>query len=114
MTVKKAGYTEIVLPFDNLMPIVDRALQMAGFTITMRYPAAITAQKGISMATWGSNIRVDVVALNPTTCRINMTSETALPTVVVDWGEQEKNVRKFFQTLHQLVAQYTQYNLPKI
>jgi hypothetical protein len=87
---------------------------MAEFTITHKYASVITASKGVSFKTWGSNITVAVTPLEPSKCRVVMTSETALPTVLVDWGEQEGNCRKFFQIFHHLVGQFIQQQQMKI
>lgn len=62
---------------------------------------------GVSMSSWGEDITVSLVALNPQTTSVTILSECSLPTQLVDWGKNKGNVNSLFDYINRNLAYAT-------
>lgn len=53
----------------------------------------------VSMTSWGENIKVSLHPIDFNTTDIEINSECALPTQIVDWGKNKKNIEAIFKYL---------------
>ncbi len=51
---------------------------------------------GTSFSSWGEKITVTLTALSPQSTQIHILSECGMPTQLVDWGKNNKNVNAVF------------------
>ena len=56
------------------------------------------------MSSWGENITVTLTGYSNGT-HIRIYSECSMPTQLIDWGENEKNVKELFK--------YFEYQMPR-
>ncbi len=79
------------------------ALQMMGATIREAYPqmGKLSARVSVGMRSWGENLSVMVYSMQGS-CQLEVVSECALPTQLVDWGKNAENTFKFEQMYRML------------
>lgn len=92
-----AKFTDRVLATAPLMMLVERLRTVQGFQITKEYPdgfggAIFELIHSISFSSWGENITIHFSIYNDTQTLVEIKSECTLPTQVVDWGKNKKNV----------------------
>jgi hypothetical protein len=100
MAAKSRKVFVINLPFEQVMPAVEKALQRMGAKISNinRSEGDIKAKKGMSLTSWGNNITVSITrSLNG--CYVDVLSECAMPTQVIDWGSNEGNIKNLAKEL---------------
>ncbi len=62
----------------------------------------------MSMSSWGEDIDIILIYVNDSTTQVTIKSECSLPTQVIDWGKNKKNVQQVYQYL----ASFMAYNHP--
>ncbi len=62
----------------------------------------------MSMSSWGEDIDIILIYVNDNTTQVTIKSECSLPTQVIDWGKNKKNVQQVYQYLVSFMA----YNHP--
>ncbi|MCL2785390.1 MAG: hypothetical protein FWD55_08140 [Propionibacteriaceae bacterium] len=79
--------------------VMNAARQVAmnppkGFTLgqIIDHAYAITMTRGMSMASWGENITIQVYAGPHDDAILDIVSKPAMPTQIVDWGRGNGNV----------------------
>ena len=58
--------------------------------------AEVKLTKDITMASWGEDITVTLIGF-PNGTKVQIKSECIMPTQLIDWGENENNVRELFK-----------------
>lgn len=61
--------------------------------------AWLQIKHGISFTSWGENITVILTPVGMEQTSVLIRSECALPTQIIDWGKNKKNVEKLIQYL---------------
>ncbi|MBN1922797.1 MAG: hypothetical protein JW892_16225 [Anaerolineae bacterium] len=94
----------INLPFEQVVPVVEQALLKIGAKISDSDPSSgsIKAKRGVSLKSWGDNITISI-ARSQSGCHVDVLSECALPTQVIDWGSNENNIQKLAQELSSIL-----------
>lgn len=92
-----ANFSDKVLATAPLMMLVDRIRVIRDYQITKEYPDGrggvyFELIHSISFSSWGENISLHMSPYNDTQTLIEIKSECSLPTQLVDWGKNKKNV----------------------
>jgi len=61
---------------------------------------------GVTFTSWGEDISIVVSFVDPNTVSISVLSECSLPTQIIDWGKNRRNVDKIFQYIGSNIARY--------
>jgi hypothetical protein len=111
MAAKSKKFLTINLPFEQVMPAIEQALIRMGTNISTidRTSGHIKAKKRMNLATWGDNITITVVR-SPNGCSVDIISECALPTQIIDWGSNQGNIQTFEYWLNNILVQVTNGN----
>lgn len=74
------------------------SIQKLNYTGAMPIPSGCTLNfhHGFNLASYGEAIRVTVIATGPASCQITIHSECDMPTQLIDWGQNKKNVQGIF------------------
>ncbi len=59
---------------------------------------------GVSMSSWGEKITVTVTPLSDSVTSLHIHSECGMPTQVIDWGKNKKNVNSLFSHLEKYIC----------
>lgn len=104
-----AKYGETRMCNIPLMAIVERLRAINGSGLGFKFGSeipnqtngvTITMGHGVSMTSWGENITVTLNPVQPEgTTKVDILSQCALPTQVIDWGKNKKLVHKLFEYL---------------
>ena len=84
---------------------VYHALVAAGLTSVHGGGGVVYGSVPISWTSWGENVTA-VVGFGPAGALVTVESRCALPTQLVDWGKNRKNVEQIVQHLRALVPVY--------
>lgn len=62
--------------------------------IAMQVPGGMmyTFKSGVSFTSWGEKISITVYSLGPAVTKVDIMSECAMPTQIVDWGKNQTNI----------------------
>ena len=91
-----------VLVDAQLMPMVER-LRTMGPVLKYQFLSEQAAPNGgalfrfahkVSLTSWGENVTITVTPYGAAQCVMHVRSECALPTQIVDWGKNGKNVNE--------------------
>ncbi len=82
-------YTTQKLTYVGAVPI------QSGCTLSFRH--------GFNLASYGETVRVTLLATGPATTQITIHSECDMPTQIIDWGQNKKNVHMIFQHLEMYI-----------
>jgi len=80
------------------IPVVLNGLHWGGHQTS---PTTFTASIGIGPFSWGETLTIDFSFPNG----IQVTSKCSFPLQCVDWGKNERNIRKFLDQLSSLLSQ---------
>lgn len=67
--------------------------------------------KSVSLTSWGEKINIKLTPIGENQTSVEVHSECALPTQVIDWGKNKENVRGIFYQLDSLLLQYIKKNV---
>ena len=98
--VTKRGHTQLAIPLAEAYRKSAQALNVIGATPTNEDPAAgrIEAKVGLSFASWGEKLVVEISGAD-NAAYISVTSSSALPTTLFDFGKNQRNVARFLDWL---------------
>lgn len=68
--------------------------------------------RGMSMLSWGDSLTVSIYPIAPGSVQVTVSSECAMPTQVIDWGQNKKNVEKIFAHLETYVPRRAAIGCP--
>ena len=73
-------------------------MSVATLTVTSfdDYMMTYRFKHGISLTSWGENITIQLTRMAENVTNMNVISECALPTQLVDWGKNTENINKIF------------------
>jgi hypothetical protein len=91
-------------PFERIYAMMGMALANAGGMVKSYDPnyRMFSASFGMGFTSWGENMTI-VCIPTPTGCSLNVTSECALPTQLIDWGKNDGNIVKLATELSRLL-----------
>jgi hypothetical protein len=86
---------------EQVIAASQEAARRSGLRVTAADPATGTvhAETRVSMSSWGEKVTVYVDAYN----QVSVTSQCLLPTQLIDWGKNKRNVNRFFGHLTALL-----------
>jgi len=61
---------------------------------------AISLKGGINWDSWGENITIKIQRDTNETTKIIVSSESAVPTTLIDWGRNQKNVERIAEYIY--------------
>ena len=100
-----AKFQKRVLIDAQLMPVVER-LRSMGPSLNYQFLSEQPSQDGgavfrfahkVSLTSWGENITITLTPYGPAQCVAWVCSECSLPTQIVDWGKNSKNVNEILR-----------------
>jgi hypothetical protein len=85
----------------DLFDLSVKALDKCSFRVvkTDKDNKKILATVGISFASWGENISVEI----DDDANLSIVSKLAFPLQIIDWGKNRQNVNKFFTELQKII-----------
>lgn len=91
-------------PFERVMDVIEMAIYKIGFSVSGidKIGGFVTAKKGMDMWSWGFNLNLQVFRME-NGVQIQARSECSLPTQIVDYGKNKKNLEKLEQELNMLL-----------
>lgn len=91
------------LDFNNAFNLAGSTLMTMGANIKESYPqmGRLTAKIGTGVRSWGENLTVTIFTRQGS-CQVEVLSQCALPTQIVDWGKNSENTAKFEQMFRML------------
>ena len=107
MGVQKEKSFRVQYPYAQAFDIARAALMGIGAAV-QRYDASsggIVATTGTSLQSYGEIIGVQVRPAGTDHCDIRVTSTSAVPTTMVDWGKNQQNLDTFEMMFAQVAAQ---------
>ena len=60
----------------------------------------IFLKNGVNWRSWGENITIEVEHETNETAKIIISSESAVSTTLIDWGQNQKNIEKIAHYIH--------------
>ena len=101
MAAKSQHFLDVNLPPDKTFPLIISALNSIQAQITMadEKTGLVFAKKSASFISWGETIRVWMTPSLKGTF-INILSECAMPTQIVDWGRNHDNIMEFVRAFY--------------
>lgn len=67
-------------------------------------------KSGVSFSSWGEDISITVIAYDSETVNVTVNSECAMPTQIIDWGKNNKNVNNICNYIQGNLAGYAPMN----
>lgn len=55
----------------------------------------------VNLSSWGENVNINIIPMGENSLKVDISSECALPTQIIDWGQNKKNVDKIFNYISQ-------------
>ena len=99
-----ASYTmaiEVALPPQQAEAAVCQAFLAAGLLDVAGRGGAMYGRFGAGMWTWGENVQA-TIGYGPRGAVVHLRSESVLPTTLVDFGRNRKNLERIVEVLRQL------------
>lgn len=92
-----ANFADRVVASAPIMTLVGRIRGIQGYNILREVPfgnggVEFELTHTLSFSSWGENILIHLLPYNGTQTMIDIKSECSLPTQLVDWGKNKKNV----------------------
>lgn len=85
------------------MNVVRNIRNIHGYTFNREDPyqngARFVFNSGMNFASWGETIYITVLPVGPRSTSIEVRSECALPTQIIDYGKNASNVRDIFKQI---------------
>ena len=102
--IMAAKSNDRVIVTAKLMFLVERLRQINGYNVVREYAdgrggAIFELTHDISFASWGENIKMDLYPCNEQQTVVEIISECALPTQMIDWGRNKTNVNEILTYL---------------
>lgn len=101
-----AQYAETRICKMPIMVLVEKIRRInitgEGFQYRTEYPnqtrgVILTVDHGISFSSWGETITITLNPMEPgITTKVDIVSECALPTQIIDWGKNKQVVQQVF------------------
>ena len=107
------------IPIDTIAAELrnPRLSQSLSFTFNGEFPvmggACFKYHRGVSFTSWGENITVTLLMLQPGVTQVNVHSECSLPTQIIDWGHNDQNTNGIFQHIDRFVLPFMPLQQPQ-
>lgn len=101
MTAKFQDFNSYNADKNQLFEQVKTALEKCNFPIESMNESegVIQAKAKFNLWSWSEKIVIKI----DDNGKVSMKSECSLPTQIIDWGKNKRNVKKFFKTLESLL-----------
>lgn len=86
--------------------VLKAVAEMKGVSVKSSDPGSrtIEAKSGVTLTSWGEAISIRIVPVREDCCEVEVTSSSVLVTTLIDYGKNQSNVDKIFQTLAYMVG----------
>ena len=61
---------------------------------------------GVTFTSWGERITITLIAEGPYTTRIDLHSVCGMPTQIIDWGKNKRNIKAIFEYIEKNIGAY--------
>ena len=102
MATRKSAAIRVNLPLADTQELAEAALREIGAKYIKPVADEIQGVIRASIVSMGERVTAKTVALSDTTSRITFVSTSAIPTTLLDWGKNQKNVDLFIAAVRQL------------
>ena len=98
--IRKQGHAELPISLDEAYRKSAEALNVIGAKVTNEDQARtrIEGAIGANLMSWGENILVEITGVD-NAASISVTSSSRLPTTLIDFGKNKRNVKRFLDSL---------------
>lgn len=106
MATRRSAEIQVNLPLAAAHELAEAGLREIGARYIKPTEDEIQGVIRASIASMGERVTARIVALTETTSRIVIVSTSAIPTTLLDWGKNQKNIDRFMTAVHQLEPLY--------
>ncbi len=110
-----ANYNES-RPFNTTVPVMSALIKDLAFGQAMNLKLEAENANGtsvwyqfshgVSMTSWGEKVTVMLTPIAADRLRVDIYSECCMPTQIIDWGKNKKNVNKILQYITSYLPHY--------
>lgn len=99
--VRRKTEVEVEADYGTLFAHCETALKIIGARITAlnKVNGVLEARTGINWRSWGAKMRIQILPVREATHIIKIESDSILPTILLDFGNNKRNVRRFIEAL---------------
>lgn len=100
--INRTGFADFPFDKNTVYEAAEAALsQLKGFTLLMgnKESGQMMLDGKITWWSWGENITVHFTELAPGSTRVEVMSKPSMPTTLVDWGKNRRNVDKILAAI---------------
>ena len=88
----------------QLMFLVERLRRIQGYKVVREYAdgrggAILELSHGINLLSWGEDIKIDIYPCSEQQTVVEIVSECAMPTQIIDWGRNSTNIKEIMTYL---------------
>ena len=88
------------MKFEDVYAAVERSLKLNSFEIRNRQDRYLEASAPVSFFSWGEHIKI---SLEPSGEQTKVTIQSSPKAQLFDWGKNEENVDRLFDTLNKIL-----------